>query len=590
MAEKLRDSGLSNVLGTYLVVYLEVIQRRRLQESGTVENKAKASAESARLKRDIIAACRKVKVRPGFPDRVNAEAQRLFTWLGRVRPEVMSALADLCDLRALPFLAYGYLYGNDLARYHAVRGMGRFSEKQVVQLLIAVLHDSNDSVRRLAEDVLVRFGTVVIEPLLQEMQANDDLELNRAGYGILERVPVVASVDFLVGSLTHQNPYYRNTAANGLVGIGAASVGPILKLLTHDADWVRVSVIDVLGRIPCAESLRQLRELLASDDATTLCAVLNGLGNLAFKGVGELIINQLKNPDPVVRLAAVGALGRRKEPDAVPVLLERLHDKELDVRVAVVRLLREFRDLSAVEPLLGMFSDSVPDIRRETAVTLAALGYVNAVEPLAAQLKTEPTDSARLWEAVALADLGDVRAIPFLALATKTKGDAAGFALDRLELKLIPPEQFDICGHCFKRLIKLYEKKRDSLGLRSTLAYHACPRCGSNLYVSTGVGTLTLVLDRRQEELCRKQGTRWMVNALLVDHVVDFDRIEIIDADEFQVEKMMVMLKNDPEDRLAKGKYNVYLNSSLNLSQAKLNLLRDYLELVETDFTLPPCT
>jgi hypothetical protein len=85
------------------------------------------------------------------------------------------------------------------------------------------------------------------------------------------------------------------------------------------------------------------------------------------------------------------------------------------------------------------------------------------------------------------------------------------------------------------------------------------------------------VLDHKFEESYVHKEDTLIVNWFKREELVDYDEILIKDANDYEVEKLVMQLRNDMDDQRRKRLPDtpVYLSPDLKLSRAKMNLLED---------------
>ena len=136
----------------------------------------------------------------------------------------------------------------------------------------------------------------------------------------------------------------------------------------------------------------------------------------------EGLIKALKNYDS--REKATIALMELGKPSVVP-LTEALKDEDMYVRQMAAVALRDLADKSAIRdkrevgPLIQALKDKDGGVRGTATEALTYMGKM-AVGPLIQALRDEDKN-VRLLTAIALAEIGDERAVEPLTLASKDK-------------------------------------------------------------------------------------------------------------------------------------------------------------------------
>ena len=145
---------------------------------------------------------------------------------------------------------------------------------------------------------------------------------------------------------------------------------------------------------------------------TLACICTLGFARLGYGQVDQFgeLINELKYPDPGVRLSAVEELARIGDRRAIDPLIASLSDTDPAVRESAAFGLGDFRNPKAVDPLIVLLKDPDGRVRRAAVRALGLINSPSAVEPLIAVLK-DPDPQVRHSAVEALRHMGDRRAI-----------------------------------------------------------------------------------------------------------------------------------------------------------------------------------
>jgi hypothetical protein len=257
--------------------------------------------------------------------------------------------------------------------------------------------------------------------------------------------------------------------------------------------------------------------------------------------------------------------------------------------------------------------------QRVAALALGEIGDPRAVEPLARILDDGKCDPRLTENAIwSLCKIGDARALrPVLFVLQKTNDDKGFYHFFLPALKLVEKKSPHlVCANCFCRLqrqkIELVSGTRHMLrtlpfrlvlslvGLRravryapafgwaelkflKSLTYYSCRHCQSTSFLEENISGIIAIFDRSLSWLSRRCNTLMIVNCCKYREPFDFDEIWIVDADDFDVEGLIIGIKNDIDEQRRKrlSSIPVYLNSESGLSQAKHNLLRDTFHKIE---------
>jgi hypothetical protein len=268
---------------------------------------------------------------------------------------------------------------------------------------------------------------------------------------------------------------------------------------------------------------------------------------------------QLNGPNRFRRWDACQALGQLGDLRAVDALIERLGDQDASVCRAACRaldLLGERRLAYAVVGALGGKAQARQELAR-----LAHEGDLRAVDPLIEQWQRRSDAMKRpssMWH--------------------KSARRSAFLALESIRKALKHPHQL-FCRSCLAR----FQQQDDRPEGEGALSMPVCRLCGRAVHAVVDVREVVAVLDTEMsEELSCADGVA-RVSYLKRDAPFDFDRVEIVRASDYEVERFCVQVSND-SDPFRKGRYRkmrCLVAPGRRLSENTLRILRSMFGKVE---------
>jgi HEAT repeat protein len=187
---------------------------------------------------------------------------------------------------------------------------------------------------------------------------------------------------------------------------------------------IRLRAADGLGKLKDPKAVEPLIVALNDSKSNVADISARALGQIKDPRAVEPLIIALRDPRWDVRSEATKALGELKDGRAVEPLIAALHDTYVGVRLYAIESLNVFKDPRSVEPLLAALGDSAPVIRYQAVAALGQLHDARAVEPLIAILNSSARDPGlRDDAATALGELKDPRAVEPLIAILKEQGD-----------------------------------------------------------------------------------------------------------------------------------------------------------------------
>jgi len=395
----------------------------------------------------------------------------------------VEALAMIRDERAVDALCTIVKEGAPHMRAGAASMLGRIGDATAVAELCRAVHDQDWEVSEAAAAALeklgmpgdadvamavrawaaveqglrnhdlrgaVPFGSAAVAPLRKVLDTSKGSLRIDAAVTIGE-IGGARALDALVGALGSTNAEVRGLAARGLARMREpGSVEPLCKALLSDtiAD-VRKAAAEALGKIADPMAITSLESALEDVEETCRCCAATALGEIRdARAVPPLCKALLENRSESVRDAAAQALEKIAHASAVDALVEALI-------VAVQR--RNYSNCCSAASALG----SIGDARAVTAL-ITSLEQPPRISGTWGQgpMKEVPqprrydedtvyrgptTARARASAALALARIGDLRAVPALLRAVSDPDVSEG-ALEAFSMILErQPSNVDAC-------------------------------------------------------------------------------------------------------------------------------------------------
>lgn len=282
----------------------------------------------------------------------------------------------------------------------ALDALGRIGDPRALPLFLDTLGATDDLLRRLAADALIRLDDdAAIEPLLARATsapAGARAEAVRALGGVL-RDQRHEQASRALSALASEAPLEVSLAAIEALGAmgDPAAAKPLLALATRGQGDRQRAALSALGDLPATEAARSLlrRRLGARDDRIAAAAAW-ALGKLGDRGAVPALRRALARDGFATPVNAAAALALIAGPDDAAAVQAMLHHRSRLVRAnatAAARRLRLGAARGDLERLLA--SDPSALVRRGAARALARLG--GADEALARAAETDAAESVR---------------------------------------------------------------------------------------------------------------------------------------------------------------------------------------------------
>lgn len=245
----------------------------------------------------------------------------------------------------------------------------QIGDQRAVEPLIKRLRPGYGHLMVVIVEALASLGDARAVPKLLTLLNQNVIGLPEAAAHAIIKISDQSSIDVLIQKLDQADPLIRKTAISALVGIGQASVDPLIQSLSGQNWTVRFAEV---------EALHQLR--WQPDDSTAGIAYRilredwQGCVSVGSPAVNHLL-TMLSSPSWTMRegvLDALDQIGDGREAVNIA-LIKLLHDPTLEVRCKALSILGRLGDARAISPIISHLKNKSWDERRAAAEALVAL-------------------------------------------------------------------------------------------------------------------------------------------------------------------------------------------------------------------------
>ncbi|UCE02153.1 MAG: HEAT repeat domain-containing protein [Candidatus Latescibacterota bacterium] len=283
---------------------------------------------------------------PGFVQKLFSLPTRLL--FKRNEPErKREVVAALCIHAAVLIAASALFYAGGFTRTrHLLAPATR--DARMEELAAQLREEPNGRMQYFIAAELVSLGEPAVAyfiPLLQD----DEVELRILAAHSLRKIPSPSAVPALVAALDDSVANVRGGAASALASTGCAEcVGPIRRLLEDPESWVRRTALRALAELGADEIVDWAQAQWTDSEVWTRVAIIESLGILGARRALPLILEGLKDNEPLVRRAAVVAAMSVGSPDARAELTRASRDDvDWEVRLYATEALKQMRELAS---------------------------------------------------------------------------------------------------------------------------------------------------------------------------------------------------------------------------------------------------
>jgi HEAT repeat protein len=278
---------------------------------------------------------------------------------GHIRAYAAIGISRIGDMRAISLLKRLLSDPYRDVQEAIVEALGNLREGLEAEEFIGLLRNPDPNVRRNAALVLCKIDGSQLVPALGFALKDEDVSVRQAVVRVLSSVKTEESVRQLINALTDEDPDIRISAILSLGDMEAsAAIDQLILMLKDPDDGVRAAAARSLGTIGDSRATGDLIDLLTDRNGFVVASAIGALGKISdvlareaitgmlrsgdrelkrtaifslssFKGIEDVLLPYLNDPDWATRAAAIEVLCRRPS-EGVKKEIERLYDREED--------------------------------------------------------------------------------------------------------------------------------------------------------------------------------------------------------------------------------------------------------------------
>ncbi len=271
-------------------------------------------------------------------------------------------------------------------RLKAVKALGKTRTRRSADALIAILSDKNERVRWAAADSLLEMGELVVESLLDALDAEDKYTRAEAA-GVLGKMRNERAIEPLIECMKDDDINVRWIASKALATMGYPAVRPLIDAMDDKSLRIRKRAMDALVKMG-QPAIRPLVESLDDQRLRVRWGALEACEHMGSQAAG-LLMFALDTGTLRAKWRAATALGRIGDPKALESLIAALRDKHHYVRWKAAEALGAIGDKGAVDALIEALGDENRYVRLGAARSLGILKDERSLPALEEATKDE---------------------------------------------------------------------------------------------------------------------------------------------------------------------------------------------------------
>jgi HEAT repeat protein len=341
-----------------------------------------------------------------------------------------------------------------MAMLKRIGRVGRISSDKAVNILINLLSNEDQFVRRGAAETLGYFGgQKAVNALIKVLNCDEESFVRGSAAEALGQIGDEQAVGDLIEAFRNIEAGYRWHMENALAALGNEQVVDyLIEALREKNRDVRLHAATTLGRIGNEKAVDPLIEALKDDGYSPFHAA-EALIKIGNEKAVDATVKALNSQSGEVRQQIAEALGKSENGNAVDALVEALisedqyaayrsaemlvkignekavdamikalNSRDSDMRRRAARALGLLRNEKAIDPLITTLSDEDKDVRKSAVEALCMVGTEKAVYPLMKALGVEDRE-VRINVVMALGRIGGDQAVDALMIALNDRDE-----------------------------------------------------------------------------------------------------------------------------------------------------------------------
>lgn len=455
----------------------------------------------------------------------------------------------------------------------ACSALSEFPSPHVIHILCNMLVQTNTRKQEAALLALNSIGEAVV-PIAIARISTSSVEERVSLLRILGELRASEAIPHLIAGTIDLNPRIRMVSCRALGKIKSnTSYEHIRQCLADRQSSVRIAACEGLEELGDLRAVEDMLAMLTDMDRRVSNAAFYALDNL---GGGALF-----------RLSSAAAMGEadaieeisRIEKDAISKICEP------QLRQLLITNLGNVKKINLSSLILPILYDIDAGCRRAACETLGKYGDHDSVLELISLLRDKEPDVilAAMHALKLIGDFHDIdRIVAEVSVAKSELQENLCQSLQRLCMRVSGNYNAIYCLRCFHRFT-LAQKNFNEI-----LKYPVCRKCGKSEHGLTGITRVIAMLDSQMKRKFLLTGNTIRINYLASPHYFDFDAIEIVSADNYDIERLCVRLVNDGDPfRLSRFPYvTCHVYSDAKLTDSMFAMLRNIFPTLTERFAL----
>ena len=381
-----------------------------------------------------------VEILAKFEDNKNSRLQDIKTTFlndrhPQLRIKLINLFATIYGNEGIKFLKEQYKNCSDgTVRKTLIEKIGNADLDDSIPFFIEVLGDPNIEAKELAITLLGKSGSEeALVPLIERLHFRNAEIYN----------PLINSI-VKIGKKGHQRILYDYIDTDdvnikreipvilGKMGNGESET-VLINFLKDENPLIRKNSLKALEKIIELKNIKHILETLNDENIDVRKESIRVLGSIGSKRAISPLSEILKDNDPKIRNLAKNAMNKIfKKIESNDILYDILKGKNINARKEAIKLLGMLKDVNAIDTLIKTFDSTVASIRRASYRAILQI-LQNKIDEKIINSLTEKSWRIRMYSTKILGEIGDLNTIETVfKLIEDENGNVRKAAIDAL--------------------------------------------------------------------------------------------------------------------------------------------------------------
>ena len=252
--------------------------------------------------------------------------------------------------------------------------LGKICDKSSLGLIVPLIGDPYDEVRRVTKELIATTWSKAATPLLIETLKSDDLYTRLNATALLSSFQSEDCILDLVSLFNEATPETKHSILKIISNIGGIISTKLALSALNDESWqVRQAAVQALGILQAPECIPILLEKLEAKDPQIKMLAMEALDAFDYRDATDQLLQLLTDQNLMVRQRATDYLIRISDKKTTAAVILLIRNPDVNIRRCAIEILKTLKAPNTTEVFLQAIKDSDWWVRQVATSSLATL-------------------------------------------------------------------------------------------------------------------------------------------------------------------------------------------------------------------------